>query len=423
MKIAIIGGGVSGLAAAYFLGKKGHKVSLFEKGNTLGGLASYFPYQNTYIDKYYHFICGEDKSYVNLLRELSMHHKIKSRITKMGYFCQDKIFSISTPFNLLFFSPLSLPLRIRYLYSLLQLRVKKDEKNLDEISSYEFLQKLSGEKIYQTIWKPTLYGKFGNYFQDISASWVLQRIKRVVTSRMLFGIFENIRYLDGGTKEFIDKMEKEILSFSGTIFKNTEVEKILIKQGEACGVRTKEQKYDFDKVISCVPAPLFLKMLDERVFPSLLKIKYLGVICATIILKRPLTKYFWLNLNSPDIPFVNLVDYTNLNQHQIKKIIYIPEYLPTEGERFKISEEKLKLDYFSCLQKINPTFKEEDVENFSVFRDAYAQPVCTVGFSKLVPPYKSPIKNLYLLEQSQLYPSDRTVSGSIDIAYKLTKQI
>lgn len=423
MKIAIIGGGVSGLAAAYFLGKRGHKVSLFEKENTLGGLSGYFPYQNTYIDKYYHFICGEDKDYVNLLRELNLHHKIKSRITKMGYFYQDKIFSISTPFHLLFFSPLSLPLRLRYLYSLLQLKVKKDEKNLDEISSYEFLQKLSGEKIYQTIWKPTLYGKFGNYSSDISASWVLQRIKRVATSRTLFGIFEKMRYLSGGTKDFIDKIEKEILSYGGIIFKNTEAEKILIENDIARGVRTKEQRYDFDKVVSGVPAPLFLKMVEGTSFPSLEKIKYLGVICATIILKRPLTKYFWLNLNSPDIPFVNLVDYTNLNQHQIKKIIYIPEYLPVDVERFKISEEKLKLDYLKCLQKINPTFRDEDIENFSVFRDAYAQPVCTVGFSKLVPPFQSPIKNLYLLEQSQLYPSDRTVSGSIDIAQELTKQI
>ena len=38
MKIAIVGSGISGLSAAYYLSKK-HKVDLFEKGDHFGGHA------------------------------------------------------------------------------------------------------------------------------------------------------------------------------------------------------------------------------------------------------------------------------------------------------------------------------------------------------------------------------------------------
>ena len=37
MKIAIVGGGISGLTCAFWLKKFGHKVTLFEKKNHLGG--------------------------------------------------------------------------------------------------------------------------------------------------------------------------------------------------------------------------------------------------------------------------------------------------------------------------------------------------------------------------------------------------
>ena len=39
MKIAIIGAGFSGLAAAYTLTKRGHDVTVFEKDSQPGGLA------------------------------------------------------------------------------------------------------------------------------------------------------------------------------------------------------------------------------------------------------------------------------------------------------------------------------------------------------------------------------------------------
>lgn len=425
MKIAVIGGGVCGLSCAYYLSKKGYQVYLFEKDKTLGGLSSHFKYKDEWIDKYYHFICGEDNEYVNLLNELNLKNKIKSKITMMGYFYKDNIFSISTPFDLLRFPPLNKIDRIRYIYSLLYFRLYKNWKKLDQINSISFLKKISGENVYKTIWEPVLRGKFGSYFKDISAAWMLWRIKRVATSRAYFGIYEKMRYLSGGTKTFIDKIKEAILSNSGKIFENAKVEKIIIKNNRVENIFVNNTLQNFDKVITCIPAPAFLEITDNlQTLSSLLsKIKYIGVICAVVILKKSLTRHFWLNLNSPSIPFVNLVEYTNLDTERNKKIIYIPEYVDAKEERFNVSYEKLKSEYINCLKIINKNIVDDDIESFFVFRDVYAQPICNVGFRKIIPSSKTEIENLYFLDQSQLYPSDRTISGSIKIARELAKNI
>ena len=49
MKIAIVGAGITGLSAAYELGKKGHEVIVFERSEYPGGLGSYIKIKDNYI--------------------------------------------------------------------------------------------------------------------------------------------------------------------------------------------------------------------------------------------------------------------------------------------------------------------------------------------------------------------------------------
>ncbi|MBI4004926.1 FAD-dependent oxidoreductase, partial [Candidatus Roizmanbacteria bacterium] len=62
MKIAILGGGFTGLSAAYYLQKKGHVVTLFEKETVLGGLAAGFRAVNWewHLERSYHHLFSND---------------------------------------------------------------------------------------------------------------------------------------------------------------------------------------------------------------------------------------------------------------------------------------------------------------------------------------------------------------------------
>jgi len=78
LRVGIIGGGVAGLSAACELSKRNIRVTLYEKSHVLGGLASFFPLDNGFIERYYHFVCLGDDVLFSLLDEL----KIKNNCNK-----------------------------------------------------------------------------------------------------------------------------------------------------------------------------------------------------------------------------------------------------------------------------------------------------------------------------------------------------
>ena len=79
MKIAILGGGLSGLSAA--LNLEGD-IEIYEK-NDIGGLASSFKIQKYHIPKYYHHIIKHNKTTIKYLKRYGLLDGEWKRIDKM----------------------------------------------------------------------------------------------------------------------------------------------------------------------------------------------------------------------------------------------------------------------------------------------------------------------------------------------------
>ena len=113
-KIAIVGGGISGLSAAYFAARKGIRVDVFEKCDRLGGLAASFNFDNLIIEKFYHFICFGDDNLIKLANRLKIDNKIIFKPTKTAFFYNGKYYPFGSPFDLMKFSPLPILQRLRF---------------------------------------------------------------------------------------------------------------------------------------------------------------------------------------------------------------------------------------------------------------------------------------------------------------------
>lgn len=411
MRVGIIGAGISGLTAALALAQDGHEVAVFERQADVGGLVSTCDLAGTRIERYYHFLCGGDTGYFELCRRLGLADRIVFRKASTGFYYEGREYGFSTPLDLLRFSPIPFMQRIRFGLFALEARWRKEWKQLDELTARPWLIDRIGQQAYEVIWHPLLALKFGEQYDAISAAWVWHRLYRVAQSKGKLG------YLEGGTGVLLDSLVKHITRAGGQICTQQTVTGIEAVANKVQAVRLGHgDRYACDRVISTLPLSTLADLLppeQEAYRQTLQKIRYIGVVCIVLKLKRPVTGNFWLNINDKRIPSNGIIEYTNLNPLDGRQghIVYVPYYVATDHPLFRATEDEIFRQSWDSLQQVNPALRQDDLVAFQVFRDAHAQAICPTGFLSMLPAAEAPLRGLHLLDSVFLYPEDRTQSG------------
>jgi len=420
-KVGIVGGGISGLAAAYFGLRRGLGVELFEASGQLGGLAASFDFGGRFVEKYYHFICGVDQDLIHLADELGLEGEIRFRPARTAYYYNGRLFPFSSPLDLLRFSPISFLSRLRSGILALSSTLRKNWDALDGISAQEWLISKVGRQAFEVIWSPLLKIKFRDQHGKVSAAWIWHRIHRQASSRRSVFSKENYGFFTGGTQSLLDRLEERIRRSGGIVHMGAEVRRIETCAGGFRVILWSGERAVFNKVVMAVPLTIAAELiegLDPVYAENLRSVGFLGVACGVFRLKKRVSEAFWLNIHDPRIPVNGFIEYTNLNPAGGETLIYVPLYLRTSDPWYSKEDADLKSELMRMLRIINPGLSEGDVVDFRVFRSPFAQAICPAGFKGRVLPVKTPVQGLYLLDSTQLYPSDRVLSVLIGLAHR-----
>lgn len=423
-RVAVLGAGPMGLAVAYELALQGFQPTVFEADDRVGGMAATFDFAGIEIERYYHFYCTSDVALFEVLEELQMSNQLKWVETKMGYWYQGKIQKWGTPLALLKFEGLGLTDKLRYgLHAFVS--VKRNKWNsLDQRDASSWIQQWVGQRAFNALWKNLFEFKFYDQSDNISASWIWSRIRRLGRSR--YSVFrEKLGYLEGGSSSVLNAMAKTVESKGGTIFLSTAVTEVEVTNSNVRRVSSARGNEDFDAVVSTVPLPLVPKImpkLPEGIRHQIEQIANIAVVCVIVKLKKSLSQNFWLNTNDERMDIPGLVEYSNLRPLD-DHVVYVPFYLPRDHASFQDSDETFVLKVQSYLMMMNCDIKNEDFLNASVSRYQYAQPICSPGFAQKLPPIKIPVDGLWIADTSYYYPEDRGLSESFALGRKIAQSV
>lgn len=423
MKVAIIGAGFTGLSAAYFLQKKGHSITIFEKDALPGGLALGYK-QDLWkwsLEQHYHHWFTNDKSILGLAREIG--HLVIIKRPKTSSYVDDKIYQLDSPLSLLRFPKLSLTDRIRTGLALGLLRYNPYWKPLEKFKAEPYLKTIMGDAAYKKIWEPLMVNKLGSYASLVSLAWFWARIYKRTPS---------LAYPQGGFLNFAIHVEK-ILTKKGVIIHH-ESEVIKIDGGKKPYVSFKREgsvkKEYFDKIIVTVPTPLFIKItpsLPKKYVKDLSNLKGIGAINLILRLSKPFfdDDTYWLNMCDLNSPILAIVEHTNFmdkKNYNKEHVVYIGNYNPITDQKFSMNEKELLSLYHPYLSKINPDYKKSII-GMKVFKAPFAQPIIPINYSKKIPPFTTPLKNIFLANIQQVYPWDRGTNYAVELGEKIASLI
>ena len=442
-RIAIIGGGFAGLTAAYELGKRGYQAFLFEQMEDLGGLASTFAIEDTRLERGYHHWFTNDTHVVDLMAELGLGDRLMWIPSRTGLFYGGKVWNWVGPMDIMRFTPLPLIDRARLgltTYYLQSRRNKVDE--YEQITAASWLKKYAGPQAWDKAWGPLFRGKFGAEAENIPLVWLWYKTALRLGSRK--GLSKEVLgYPRGSFQVLIDALHQAILKHGGQVFAGTEVNRIVVADGVARGLQVQneagvwslglasnDQGYlPFDQIVCTAPSFAALRMVDE--FPDwyvakMQAARYMATVQLVLKLNQPMSRIYWMNIADRSIPFVATIEQTNYippENYNGKRVLYISNYLDQSSPYYQMSPDDLFDAYLPHLQKINPSFSPDWVEERWHFRVAAAQPIIPLGYSKLIPEYRTPLGNLYLANTTQIYPEDRGTNYSVRLGQIIARLV
>ena len=412
MKIAIVGGGIMGITLAYYLSKQGAQVEIFEASPILGGLAGPLTLPDgTDVDRFYHVMLTSDEFLMGLCEALGVTDQLRFNTTRTGFYWRGKLYSMNNVVEFMRFPPLGWIDRFRLGVTVLAAQMVRDWHSLEGESVEKWLLRLGGKTTYENIWRPMLKAKFDGGFADVPATWMWSRLVRIKSMRKGVSQKESSGHLLGGYMTLLKAMLKHIEAAGGCVHLRTPVQEVVMEDGRAVGLRVNGEERGFDKVAVTMQTAVFQKLIpgapqDYRDFLG--KTNYLGIVCPLMVLDKPLTGYWTVNITDDRFPFTGIVETTtyidpkDVGGHHL---VYLPKYTHPGSKWQTMSDEEIRQIWLKNLKEMLPHFDESSVRYFLVHRERFVEPLHPLNSTDLIPPIQTPVQNLFLATTAQIYPA------------------
>lgn len=426
---AIVGGGILGMTLALRLRQHGQDVTLFERAPEPGGLASAWQLGDITWDRHYHVTLLSDIHLRGLLNELGLEDELRWATTRTGFYTDGRLHSMSNTLEFLNFQPLGFLDKLRLGATIFHASRVKDWQALEQIPVGDWLTRWSGRRTFEKIWLPLLRAKLGDNYRQASAAFIWAIIARMYAARRTGLKREMFGYVRGGYARVLDLFADHLIEAGVRVRCGERVQRVARTDAGMIVEVADGVEAPFDRVAVTTPAPVANRVCkgltdDER--GRLEGIRYQGVVCVSLLLKRPLAGYYVTNITDPGLPFTAVVEMSALvDPLELggRHLIYLPKYVMPDDPIFDLQDRDIEAHFLVGLQRMYPDLQRSDVEAFRVSRVRNVLAVSTLNYSRRLPPMVTSVPGLYIVNSAHIVNGTLNVNETIQLAQRAAAEL
>jgi protoporphyrinogen oxidase len=427
--IGIVGGGLLGMSLASKLTRRGHRVTVLEAAPRSGGLAAPARIGPYTWDRFYHVILQSDTHLRRLLSELGLDARLQWRPTKTGFFVDDKLHSLSSTLEFITFPALGLLDKMRLGLTILYASRIRAWRRLETVLASDWLARWSGRGAWEKLWLPLLRAKLGDNADRASAAFIWAIIARMYGARRSGLKRETFGYVEGGYATILDHFDRALAAAGVTVLYGARAE-LVEATDQQVRVATALGDHRFDHVILTVPCARVAELccqLTSQERRRLRAVEYQGIVCAALLLDRPLANYYITNIADPRMPFTAVIEMTALIDRASvggHALVYLPKYLTQDDRAWEWSDSEVEAAFLSGLERMYPAFRREHVKVFQVSRVREMLAISTLEYStRLLPGTATSLERVFIVNSAQIANGTLNVNETLGLAERQAEEV
>jgi protoporphyrinogen oxidase len=410
--IGIVGGGVLGATLALRLAEAGAAVTLIERGPTLGGLAGTFDFGGSQVDRFYHVVTPADQRMIGMCEELGIGDQVRFAKVGAGFFADGEMHDFNGVADLLRFSPLSPVARLRLGLFVAQCQFRGSPEKLDGVPLLDWLNRICGKRAVERIWKPLLATRFDGNFDELPATYLWARTRRMSGAREKEGGGEAMGHIVGGHQRLLDAMSARMDELGVEQRLDAPVRGLATDaEGRVTGVELDGETLAFDLTVPTLQPPALRFLLPDSMqgllepYPE----RWLGCVCVIVKVKRSLLPYYAVNIVE-ETPLTSAVETTQVlgtDNTGGDHLVYMPKYCDPAAPEQSEDDESIYRRFTDYLARLSPGFSRDEVIDWTVQRAKLVEPVhakAAPGENLEMAPIWPGVEGLALASNAQIYP-------------------
>lgn len=417
----VLGAGMLGLTLALRLAAGGARVRVLEAAPEVGGLTASHRLDGLTWDRYYHVVAARDRALLALLDELGLAAAVAWRTTRTLFYDGRGLHPLDNAVDYLRLPALPLLAKLRIGLNILYGTRFADPIALDALPAEAWLRRWSGDTGFEHLWRPLLQAKLGDNHRFASAAYLRAVMARFHGAREGARQTETFGFVSGGYARIVDALLLRLATLGVTVETGSVVRQVT---GSANGVviDTAAGERCCDEAVITFASPLALALCgglgaDERARHGALR--YQGVVCLSLLLRRPLGGAYMTYITDPAAPFTTVIEMSALtgtsawNGHHL---VYLPRYVAADDPWMTMDDDSVAARFLAGLARLYPGIGSADVVAKRCARAAHVMALPTPGYAAALPPFRTAVPGLSIVNSAHIVHASLSVDETVQLA-------